>query len=205
MIAIIDYGSGNVDAIMNILREHRIDHVLTADADEIARADRYILPGVGAFDPTMRQLLASGLAKVLNEEVIDKGKKVLGICVGMQLFADGSDEGEMAGLGWIGGQVRGIDAAALPAKPLLPHMGWNSVTTHGVASLFDGVDLGSGFYFLHSFYFDVADPGHVAAKVTYGNEFPCAVERGNIFGMQFHPEKSHSNGACVLTNFARLS
>ncbi len=205
MIAIIDYGSGNVDAIINILRDSGIEHILTGDKDEIVRADRYILPGVGAFDPTMRELLSSGLAAVLNNEVICKGKKILGICVGMQLFADNSDEGEMAGLGWINGRVRSIDAATLTEKPLLPHMGWNSIETSGAASLFNGVDLEMGFYFLHSFYFDVADPDHVAARVLYGSEIPCAVERGNIFGMQFHPEKSHSNGDRVFRNFAGLA
>lgn len=204
MIAIVDYGSGNVGAIMNILRQRKVPHMLSAKPAEFAQADRFILPGVGAFDPTMETLMRSGIVDALNEEVLGKGKKVLGICVGMHLLADGSEEGALPGLGWIPGRVRKIDASLLAAAPKLPHMGWNDIEIEPQASLFDQVDASKGFYFLHSYYFDAQDPAHVAARMNYGAVLPCAVERGNVFGMQFHPEKSHWNGTRVFMNFAEI-
>jgi glutamine amidotransferase len=205
MIAIVDYGSGNVAAIMNILRQRKLAHVLTSDPRELATADRYVLPGVGAFDPTMDNLRRTGLVDVLNEQVLGKGKKALGVCVGMHLLSDGSEEGELPGLGWIKGKVRRIDPSRLNSKPKLPHMGWNSISLAVGARLFDGIDTDRGFYFLHSYYFDAADEGDVAARVSYGADLPCAVQRGNVFGMQFHPEKSHSNGTRLFENFAALA
>lgn len=204
MIAIINYGSGNVGAIANIYKQLKIPHMITGDLAELAAAERYILPGVGAFDATMRYLNKSGMVELLNEQVLERKKKVMGICVGMQILADSSDEGELSGLGWIPGRVRKIDASTLAAKPKLPHMGWNSVTPRDGAKLFDGIDTAHGFYFLHSYYFDAAAPELVAATVEYGKELPCAVARENVFGMQFHPEKSHSNGVRVFRNFAEL-
>lgn len=202
MIAIIDYGSGNVAAIMNILRQRKVPHLLTGDPREFAGADRFILPGVGAFDPTMDTLMRAGIVDGLNEEVLGKGKSVLGICVGMHLLADGSEEGELPGLGWIPGRVRKIDATPLASPPRLPHMGWNGVQVSPGAPIFKGVDAERGFYFLHSYFFDAANPAHVTARVSYGAELPCAIERDNVIGMQFHPEKSHDNGARVFMNFA---
>jgi len=204
MIAIIDYGSGNVGAIANVLRQCKIAHILTDDPGALAQADSFILPGVGAFDPTMETLVRSGITDALNEQVIGRNKPVLGICVGMHLLSNGSDEGQLPGLGWIPGRVRKIDASRLNAPPRLPHMGWNSIAIKQSASLLDGVDAEQGFYFLHSYYFDAADATHVAAQVSYGTDLPCAVQRDNVFGMQFHPEKSHRNGAQVFMNFAGL-
>lgn len=205
MIAVIDYGSGNVGAILNILRQRKVPHQLTGNPADFVGADRFILPGVGAFDPTMDTLMRAGIVDALNEEVLGKGKKVLGICVGMHLLAEGSEEGDLPGLGWIPGRVRKIDADRLNAPPKLPHMGWNSIDITPDASLFDGVDAEQGFYFLHSYYFDAADPAHVTARTSYGADMPCAVERENVFGMQFHPEKSHGNGTRVFMNFANAA
>lgn len=204
MIAIVDYGSGNVGAIMNLLRQRRIPHILTGKPAELAAAHRFILPGVGAFDPTMETLMRAGIVETLNEQVLGKGKKALGICVGMHLLANGSDEGEMPGLGWIPGRVRRIDEERFGTAPKLPHMGWNSITKRPGTALLDGIDANRGFYFLHSYYFDALDPAHVSARVSYGEDFPCAVERENVFGMQFHPEKSHANGMRLFANFAAL-
>ncbi len=205
MIGIIQYGSGNVAAIMNILKQRKIAHFLSGDPRELEKAERFILPGVGAFDPTMENLTNSGVIDVLNEQVLDKGKKVLGICVGMHLLAEKSDEGERPGLGWIKGTVRRIDKNTLESKPHLPHMGWNDVTLTGDHALFSKVDAKRGFYFLHSFYFDALADSHVSARVHYGQDLPCAVEHKNVFGVQFHPEKSHSNGMQVLQNFASIA
>lgn len=204
MIAIIDYGSGNVGAIANIYKQLKIAHQITGDLRELEAAERYVLPGVGAFDATMSYLNKSGMVDLLNEQILGRQKKVLGICVGMQILADSSEEGVLPGLGWIHGRVRKIDAASLPAPPRLPHMGWNSVTPRPGARLFDGVDVARGFYFLHSYHFDAASADDVAATVQYGRELTCAVARGNVFGMQFHPEKSHANGVAIFRNFAEL-
>lgn len=204
MIAIIDYGSGNIAAVANIYKQLKIPHVVSGIPGELREADRYILPGVGAFDATMRYLNDSGMITVLNEQIIGRGKKVMGICVGMQILAESSEEGELAGLGWIPGRVRKIDASLLSSSPKLPHMGWNSVQPKGNARLFEDVDVEHGFYFLHNYYFDASDASDVSATVQYGMDIPCAVARANIFGMQFHPEKSHSNGMAVFRNFAEI-
>ena len=204
MIAIVDYGSGNVGAIANIYKRLKIPHVVTGDPDELAKADRFILPGVGAFDATMRYLNDAGMVTLLNQQVLGLRKKAMGICVGMQILAESSDEGVLAGLGWIPGRVRKIDASLLPISPKLPHMGWNSVILKDDAPLFGDVNVDDGFYFLHSYYFDVADASDVTAIVRYGKDVPCAVARANVFGMQFHPEKSHANGVAIFRNFAEL-
>lgn len=204
MIAIIDYGSGNIAAVANIYKHLKIPYVVTSIPDELHQADRFILPGVGAFDSTMRCLNDSGMTAVLNEQVIGQGKKVMGICVGMQILAEFSEEGQLAGLGWIPGGVRKIDSSLLSSGPKLPHMGWNSITLKGNSCLFKNVDVEHGFYFLHNYYFDATDPKDVLATVQYPVEIPCAVARANVFGMQFHPEKSHSNGMAVFQNFAEI-
>ncbi|MDR7142221.1 imidazole glycerol phosphate synthase subunit HisH [Rhizobium sp. BE258] len=204
MIAIIDYGSGNVGAIANIYKQLKVPHIITGDLAELEKADRYILPGVGAFDTTMKYFKQSGMVDLLNDQVLGRGKKVLGICVGMQILAESSDEGELSGLGWIKGRVRKIDASKLSSVPHLPHMGWNTVTTRPGARLFEGVDTVKGFYFLHSYYFDPSEQDDIAATAEYGEKITCAVAHGNIFGMQFHPEKSHANGVAIFRNFAEL-
>jgi imidazole glycerol-phosphate synthase subunit HisH len=204
MIAIIDYGSGNIAAIANIYKQLKVPYIITSDLDELAKAERYILPGVGAFDTTMRHLNGSGMVTMLNEQVLVNKKKIMGICVGMQILAEFSEEGMLAGLGWIPGRVRKIDISLLPVGPKLPHLGWNSVIPKSDAPLLEGVDVERGFYFLHSYYFDATHTADVCATVQYGEEIPCAVARSNVFGMQFHPEKSHTNGVTIFRNFAEL-
>jgi glutamine amidotransferase len=204
VIGIVDYGSGNVSAIATILKQLKVPHMVTGDHAELASADRFILPGVGAFDQVMGDLVRLGLRDVLNEQVLGKGKKAMGICVGMQILAESSEEGELPGLGWIPGRVRRIDSATINSLPKLPHMGWNSLTLKKPSPVLADVDLERGFYFLHSYYFDAQDPEHVLATVTYGKDMACAVNRDNVFGMQFHPEKSHSNGVNLFRNFAEF-
>lgn len=204
MIAIIDYGSGNVGAVSTLLEKQRIPHILSSDPETLKSADKYILPGVGAFDPSMQTLRETGIVDVLNTEVLEKGKAVLGICVGMHLLAEGSEEGQETGLGWIPGRVRHIQISDDAPRPHLPHMGWNSIQPSKPSKIFDNLDTENGFYFLHNYYFDAADTEHIAAKVDYAGGLNCAVIRDNIFGMQFHPEKSHQNGMQLFKNFADL-
>lgn len=204
MIAIVDYGSGNVAAIADIFKRLKVPHLITRDHAELRSAERYVLPGVGAFDTTMRTLKKSGLVGVLNDQVHGQGKKIMGVCVGMQILGDSSDEGGLPGLGWISGHIRRIDTTTLLSCPKLPHMGWNSIRLSENSALFDGVDFERGFYFLHSYYFDAVDQANVKATVNYGNDLPCVVVKGNVFGFQFHPEKSHANGMAVFRNFSLL-
>ncbi len=206
MIAIVNYGSGNIGAISNVYKKAKIEHVVVDRPDELGRAERYILPGVGHFDETISYLRRSGLLEALQENVIHAGKPLLGICVGMQILANSSEEGIEAGLGWIPGRVRKFEL--LPDRPRIPHMGWNGVSVaHDASRLMAEVELNTGFYFLHSYYFEPEDARSVVARANYGGpDFACAVSNGaNIFGVQFHPEKSHHNGRALLTNFARLT
>jgi glutamine amidotransferase len=205
MICIIDYGSGNVAALMNIFKQQRIPHFLSGNPAEFKNASKFLLPGVGAFDPTMEQLTHSGIVEALGEQVVCLHKPVLGICVGMHLLSEGSEEGSRPGLGWIKGRVRKIDTSNLGKPPHLPHMGWNSISVQPNALLFDSINQSRGFYFLHSYYFDAERVSDVSAYVDYGKNLPCGVQNGNVFGMQFHPEKSHSNGVRLLRNFAELN
>jgi glutamine amidotransferase len=204
MIGIINYGSGNVGAIANVYKQLKIPHFVSSDLGELKGAERYILPGVGAFDATMKRLTDSGLVGMLNEQVHRQGKKILGICVGMQILSSSSEEGVLPGLGWIAGRVKKIDASGITAALKLPHMGWNSLILRTNHPLLRSVDMTTGFYFLHNYYFDAEIEGDVLAAVHYGAELPCAVARSNVMGVQFHPEKSHHNGVAIFRNFAAL-
>jgi len=202
MIGIINYGSGNIQAIANIYKEHNIEYMVITKPEELELVNRLILPGVGSFDSTMDQLEKSGLIGPLNTLVTESKTPILGICVGMQIMADSSEEGSKPGLGWISGEVCKFDPMTIKEKPYLPHMGWNSIHNVKEGVLFNKVDLKTGFYFIHSFYFKEADASTILAKASYGKDFTCAIHKGNVFGVQFHPEKSHSNGMNLLLNFA---
>lgn len=204
MIAILSYGTGNVRAFANVYQRLNIRAVIATTADDLRQASKIILPGVGAFDSAMQQLESSGMRDVLIELVLDKKKPVLGVCVGMQMLANGSDEGACAGLGWIPGRVRRFAPSPNGQDAPLPHMGWNDVRTQAPHGLFKELEEGARFYFLHSFYFDCEKPANVAATCSYGVDFACAVAADNIMGVQFHPEKSHGWGARLLKNFAEL-
>lgn len=201
LLCVIDYGSGNLAALANICERERIGYMIASKPADLGEATHYLLPGVGAFDPTIETLEQSGLLAALEEQVQGNGKPILGICVGMQLLANGSEEGRRAGLGWIPGYVRKIDARQLSDVPHLPHMGWNDIQGDPRDPLLQDVDLERGFYFLHSYFFDATDPQSVVATVTYGDVLPCVVRKRHIVGAQFHPEKSHSNGIRFLKNF----
>jgi glutamine amidotransferase len=201
MIRIIDYGLGNIQAFLNVYKRLNIPAERARTAADLGDADRLILPGVGAFDHAMDLLDASGMREPLEELVRNRGLPVLGICVGMQILADTSDEGRRSGLGWVPGKVRSFASLGQPGL-MLPHMGWNDVVPAGGNPLFSDLESDARFYFLHSFYFECADSGHAAARASYGLDFACAVRAGNVHGVQFHPEKSHHFGNALLKNFA---
>jgi imidazole glycerol-phosphate synthase subunit HisH len=204
MIRIVDYGLGNVQAFLNVFKRLNITAKIATTADELADAAKLILPGVGHFDHAMDRLTQSGMRQALEELALKKRVPVLGVCVGMQILGQSSDEGALQGLGWIDGRVRGF-AALDEARDLpLPHMGWNDVRPVTASRLFSHLETEARFYFLHSFYFECARDDDVLALSSYGKNFSSAVNRGNIFGVQFHPEKSHHFGTRLLQNFAEL-
>jgi glutamine amidotransferase len=204
MIGIINYGSGNVQAIANIYNRTNIPYKIIQKPDELNEVEKLILPGVGAFDETMKVLNSSGLKEKLDEEVLIKKKPVLGICVGMQILSDGSEEGNLQGLGWIKGQVKKFNISKVREKPFIPHMGWNNVDSKIQHDLFNNVQYELGFYFVHSYFFEATNINNILATTDYGDKFTSAVFNENIYGVQFHPEKSHSNGIQLLSNFSRL-
>ncbi len=204
MIGIIDYGSGNVKAIANIYKSLNQSYIVSKDPAELKKMSHLILPGVGAFDQTMRLLNSSGLRVVLDDLVLIKKIPIIGICVGMQIMAESSQEGIEDGLGWIKGTVKQIDATTLDRKPRLPHMGWNSIVLEKDSDVLANVDPERGFYFLHSYYLETKEPQNVVATVNYGSRINCVVIKNNIIGIQFHPEKSHKNGIEVFKNFSKI-
>lgn len=204
MIAILDYGLGNIKAFAAVFHKLGVEYRIARDASELASATKIVLPGVGAFDKAMSLLNASGMRDTVEKRVARDGMPILGICVGMQILAQTSEEGTLPGLGFIDGSVRSI-ASLTGAQGLdLPHMGWNTVQFTPDERLAEGLSDPPEFYFLHSFYFDCTVEADVVARVNYGATFPCAVRRGNVYGVQFHPEKSHHNGVAILRNFAEL-
>jgi imidazole glycerol-phosphate synthase subunit HisH len=204
VIHIVNYGLGNVQAFANMYKRLGIDACLASNAEALERAERIILPGVGAFDHAVTLLEQSGMRPVLERLIVDQKVPVLGICVGMQILADGSDEGQLPGLGWVPGRVRSFASNAEAAKLPLPHMGWNDVNPTRHSLLFRDLETDARFYFLHSFYFETAPGGETLATAHYGMDFSCSVGAGNVYGVQCHPEKSHQWGAQLLKNFAEI-
>ncbi|MES3013530.1 MAG: imidazole glycerol phosphate synthase subunit HisH [Pseudomonadota bacterium] len=204
MITIVDYGLGNVQAIANIYKRLEIPATLARSAAELVGASHIILPGVGAFDWAMSRLNESGMRDTLDELVQRQRKPILGICVGMQMMARASDEGQAEGLGWFDARVRLFDDAKFVGRTHLPHMGWNDIEPARTDGLLRELGADARYYFLHSYYFAPNDSADVLATTVYGDRFACAVQRGNVHGVQFHPEKSHAWGIQLLKNFAGL-
>lgn len=203
MIGIVDYGLGNIRAFLNIYKNLNIPATTIRTADELSDADRIILPGVGSFDWAMERLNTSGMRDALDELVLSRKRTVLGVCVGMQMLARRSEEGQLPGLGWIPAEVKRFDESAFTQKTHLPHMGWNDAAPRAVDSLFRNME-NPRFYFLHSYYFLPEDGEHILATTDYNGEFACAIRAGHVFGTQFHPEKSHQWGIQLLSNFAEI-
>lgn len=204
MIHIVDYGLGNVQAFLTMFKRLGLEATRAKTATDLMGACKIILPGVGAFDHAIELLDQSGMRPVLETLVVKDKVPVLGICVGMQILATSSEEGRLPGLGWVPGKVRSFRSNEQSTSLPLPHMGWNDVQPKSDSSIFAGLESDARFYFLHSYFFECDDPSHVAATAFYGLDFSCAVSAGNVYGVQFHPEKSHHFGAQLLKNFAEL-
>ena len=183
MIAVVNYGSGNIQAICNIYKRLGVQFSIASKPDEVRAGDKILLPGVGAFDQAMSELERSGLRAALDECVLVQKKPILGICVGMQLLAKSSDEGSLPGLGWIDGRVRKFDLARFKRGGNLPHMGWNTISSTRPDGLLRDIDPVKGFYFLHSYYFSCENPAEELARTDYGGEYACAVNLENIYGL----------------------
>mgnify|MGYP000932516292 CR=1 FL=1 len=203
MIVIVDYKMGNIASIRNMLRKVGGESIITSDPDQIASAQKLILPGVGAFDAGMTHISQMGLLEPLNHAATVRKAPVLGICLGMQLLTASSEEGSLGGLGWIDGRTIRFQPSRMAAGLKIPHMGWNSVQVKDSSSLFRNLDDEAAFYFVHSYHVVCGDE-FVLATAHHGYDFVCAVRKGNVFGTQFHPEKSHRYGMQVLRNFAEL-
>ena len=198
MIAIIDYGLGNVRAFYNIYRSLGISASIVRNVDELCEADRVILPGVGSFDWAIGKLKKSGMVDALNKLVLQDNVPVLGVCVGLQIMARSSAEGSSSGLCWLDADVVSLEKDELIP---LPHMGWNEVKLKLRCPLFEGISDKS-FYFLHSYYIRPKDTACISSVTKYKNDFPSSISRDNIYATQFHPEKSHQSGVQLLKNFA---
>lgn len=201
MITIIDYGMGNLGSIKNMLKKIGVESEITNDRRLISRADKLILPGVGAFDKAMTNLNMLDLISLLNNKVLVEKTPVLGICLGMQLLAKRSDEGVSSGLGWIDGEVKRFNVGRLFK---VPHMGWNTIQQQKQHQLFYGMYDEPRFYFVHTYYFQCNYQKNVLTKTNYGVDFASTVIKDNIMGVQFHPEKSHKFGMKLLENFSKI-
>jgi glutamine amidotransferase len=204
VVAVVDYGMGNLrsvsKAIEHVASGDRV--VVTSDPAEVAKADRVVVPGQGAMPDCMAQLAACGLREAVIAAAASK--PFLGICIGLQMLFEHSEEGDVAGLGILSGQVRRFPTEETVAKGLkVPHMGWNEVTQVEAHPLWSGIADGARFYFVHSYYVEPAEPSAIAGSTTYGIPFTSAVARDNIFAVQFHPEKSAQSGLQLLGNFMR--
>jgi imidazole glycerol-phosphate synthase subunit HisH len=201
MVAIVDYGVGNLKAIQNIIKKIGGDSVITSDPIAIRDAKSLVLPGVGSFEYCMNQLRQRDLIPVLEEEVLERKKNILGLCVGAQMMTEGSEEGGLAGLNWVDAKTKKFEE---PKVKLIPHMGWADVSFNHFSSISKGFEEGARFYFVHSYHFEFFRPNQILGTAHYGYDFTCAFQRDNIFGVQFHPEKSHRFGMRLFENFLSL-
>ena len=204
MIVIVNYGLGNLESIKNMLKKVGLESVISSNPEEIRKASKLILPGVGAFDNGMNNLHGLRIIPVLEKEVFEKKTPILGICLGMQLFTKGSEEGESKGLEWIDAEAVRFRFENNERWLKIPHMGWNLVEICQRNPLFEGMHVEPRFYFVHSFHVVCKNESDILAKTSHGYEFASAVRKDNIYGVQFHPEKSHKFGMKLLKNFADL-
>lgn len=201
MIVVVDYGVGNLSSVSNMLRRAGGEVLVSRDPSDVLAADKLLLPGVGHFDHGMKMLNASGLRDAIDRYALELRRPVLGICLGAQILGLGSEEGDASGLGWVDMACR-----KLPAKSSIrvPHMGWNQIFRKKKSSLIDQMENDARFYFVHSYYMDCNQPEDILATTNHGVEFTCAVQKGNIMGTQFHPEKSLRHGLALMKSFVEL-
>jgi glutamine amidotransferase len=204
MIAILDYGVGNLGSIQNMLKKIGKPSIVTGDADVVAAADKLILPGVGSFDTGMKQLNESGLREVLTRRALHDRVPVLGICLGAQMMTRGSEEGSLPGLGWFNAETRRFRFDGIEGKWPLPNIGWREVTAASECTLLEGFEGVPRFYFVHSYYMCADLSENVSMYTTYGQTYACGLQLNNLYCVQFHPEKSHKFGMKMLRNFAEL-
>ena len=198
-IAIVDYGMGNLRSVQKMIVRSGAEVKITSEAADLAWADKLILPGVGAFTDAMKELNNRGLTSGLNAAVLEDRKPILGICLGMELMARGSEEGDrVEGLNWLPAEMVGFDRRT---GVRVPHVGWSPIEKSDRSPLFNDIPNGAAFYFVHSYHMACDDPDIVVAQADYGGEFTAAINRGNIWGTQFHPEKSQAVGSALLANF----
>ena len=202
MIAIVDYGMGNLGSIANMFKKVGAQSTISSDPQIIEAAEKLILPGVGAFDNGMKNLAQRGLADLLNVQVLQHKKPILGLCLGMQLFTRTSEEGQLQGLGWLNAKTVRFKFDEASARLKIPHMGWNTLRIQKPHHLLADLGTDVRFYFVHSYHLLCNDPESVLATTTYGYDFASVVVQENILGAQFHPEKSHKFGMKLLKNFA---
>jgi len=204
MITIIDYGVGNINAFVNVYKRLNVEVKIAKAVNDLQDAQKLILPGVGHFDYAISELIKSGMREKLDELVMIKKVPIIGICVGMQMMGNSSDEGNLDGLKWIDANVKKFDETKIQQVTKLPHMGWNDVQPINSNSLFKGLEKEALFYFLHSYFFECNDKADILATSEYGEQFTCAAHHENVYGIQFHPEKSHHYGETLLHNFAKM-
>lgn len=203
MITIVDYGMGNLGSVHNMFKYIGVQSQISSDADVISKAEKILLPGVGAFDAAMKRLSQAGLLEVLNQKALQDKIPVLGICLGMQMLTRSSEEGKLEGLGWI--PAKTVKFKFEDRKLKIPHMGWNLVHTVQSSPLIEELPEEPRFYFVHSYHVVADDDKYVLMRTNYGYEFDSVITNGdNIFGAQFHPEKSHKFGMKLFKNFAAI-
>jgi len=203
MIVIIDLGWGNVRSVYAKIDQMNEPVIISSDIEKIETADKIILPGVGAFDYGMKKIQSLGIKEIIDKKIIREKIPILGICLGMQLFSQNSEEGKLPGLGYIDVITKKFyfsDTVSLN----IPHMGWNTIRIKNVSPLLKGIEDNSRFYFVHSYHLSIDSGDIVIASTVYGYDFPSIIQHDNIFGVQFHPEKSHKQGIQLIRNFVKM-
>lgn len=203
MLVIIDYGMGNIRSVQKALKRIGVEAKISTSENDIETAGKLILPGVGHFRNGIENIKKLGLFEVLNKKVIEDKTPIMGICLGMQLFTNYSEEGDAEGFGWINGKTMNFKFPTPGLK--VPHMGWNNLVFEKSCSLYEGIEEENSFYFVHSYYVECNNNQEILSKTTYGNEFVSSFQKDNIFGVQYHPEKSHGPGLKILSNFCKIN
>ena len=201
MIVIINYGMGNLHSVLKAFKRLRVDAIISSNPEDIQKAEKLILPGVGHFKRGMKNLSELGLINLLNEVVVEKEIPILGICLGMQLFTKHSEEGDVDGLGWLDATTVKFNFDKEFSHLRIPHIGWNTLQLANNSSLFTGIENDASFYFVHSYHVVCENSEDIAATTEYGHEIVSSIRKNNIFATQFHPEKSHDAGLLMLKNF----